>query len=294
MYIESGAWYDGWETRRHNPHTNDWVIIKLGPAAGWVKGVEIDTAFFNGNHAEAIAVQGCFEDRPGADESVLQADQKWGNLLPRKDLKGDKRHGWDVDEDYSPLITHVRLLMYPDGGIARFRLWGIAKPTDLSTQGSEVELSSALNGGLAIAASDEHYGVRSNLLLPGRGKDMSDGWETKRSREKGHEDWVIVKLGRRGKLSKIVVDTNNFLGNYPKAVRFDAKDGYYEGEQDGLEGNWEHLLAEQELEPGKEHVFEDVLGSDKFVAYTHVRMTIIPDGGVKRLRVFGTVYELLT
>lgn len=270
------------------------MVIKLGPAAGWVKGVEIDTAFFNGNHAEAIAVQGCFEDGPGADESVLQADQKWGDLLPREELKGNKRHGWDVDEDYSPLITHVRLLMYPDGGIARFRLWGIASPTDLSMQGNKVELSSALNGGVAIAASDEHYGVRSNLLLPGRGKDMSDGWETKRSREKGHEDWVIVKLGRRGKLSKIVVDTKNFLGNYPKAVRVDAKDGYYEGEQDGLEGNWKHLLAEQELGPGKEHVFEDVLSSDKVMAYTHVRMTIIPDGGVKRLRVFGTVYELLT
>lgn len=270
------------------------MVIKLGPAAGRVKGIEIDTAFFNGNHAEAIAVQGCFEDGPGADESVLQADQKWGDLLPREELKGNKRHGWFVDDHYFPLITHVRLLMYPDGGIARFRLWGIASPSVLSTQGNEVELSSALNGGLAIAASDEHYGVRSNLLLPGRGKDMSDGWETKRSREKGHEDWVIVKLGRRGKLSKIVVDTKNFLGNYPKAIRVDAKDGYYEGEQDRLEGNWKHLLPQQELGPGKEHVFEDVLSSDKVMAYTHVRMTIIPDGGVKRFRVFGTVYELLT
>ncbi|MCJ1371841.1 Allantoicase [Loxospora ochrophaea] len=177
--------------------------------------------------------------------------------------------------------------MYPDGGIARFRLYGVAVPVWPGAQpdGSEpeVELSAAAMGGVATECSDEHFGAKENLLWPGRGKDMGDGWETRRSRERGHVDWVVVRLGARGKVSRLVVDTAHFRGNYPQAVRVEATDAEEEG---GL--GWVPVLAEQKLGPDAEHEFGGEVLQHTERAYTHFRMLILPDGGVKRFRVFGT------
>jgi allantoicase len=111
--------------------------------------------------------------------------------------------------------------MYPDGGIARFRLFGIVVPVfpHISTT---VDLAHVANGGLAVAYSDQHFGRASNLLLPGRGMDMGDGWETRRSRGGDHCDWVVVKLGAEGIFEKVVVDTAHFKGNFPKMVKVEA------------------------------------------------------------------------
>ena len=212
-------------------------------------------------------------------------------MLGRKDCGPSQRHGWAVRGPIEKLpITHVRLRMYPDGGIARFRVYGLAKP--VWPEGSaEVELSAARMGGVCLSVSDQHFGTGSNLLLPGRGKDMGDGWETKRSRGE-HVDWAIVKLGARGTVSKVVVDTAFFRGNFPKAIRVEALDAGFSPDPNDLPGpedlRWTVLLADQPMKADEEFSFRDDLNVALLgKPFTHFKLTMIPDGGIKRFRVFG-------
>ena len=273
------------------------------------RGVEIDTAFFSGNEAPEISVDGCFEpssataSRGKDDEDGKEADVKvvaevyagWKELLGRRACGPSQRQAWQLplDQWYEKGITHVRLRMYPDGGIARFRLYGTAIPLWPSNPAQEVELSAATMGGVATSCSDQHFGVRENLLLPGRGVDMGDGWETRRSREKGHVDWVVVRLGAKGTVRRVVIDTAHFRGNFPQRVKVDGMDvgPGQSGVVNAEDKRWVGILPEQALGPDAEHEFGmEVLldGSVRQGAFTHVKMTIIPDGGVKRLRIFGT------
>jgi allantoicase len=171
--------------------------------------------------------------------------------------------------------------MFPDGGIARFRLFGVVVPVfpDPSTT---IDLAHVANGGLAVAFSDQHFGKASNLLLPGRGVDMGDGWETRRSRGGNHRDWVIVKLGTTGLVEKVVVDTAHFKGNFPKTVKVEATSS----KELVPSTTWNEILGPQKCAPHKEHEYTTELTAFD-TPYTHVRLTIIPDGGVKRLRIYG-------
>ncbi|KAI4194983.1 MAG: hypothetical protein LQ346_003562 [Caloplaca aetnensis] len=289
VFVPTGAWYDGWETRRHNPAPYDWVIIKLGVASGRVKGVEIDTAFFDGNHAEGVEVHGCFEVGDGADEKVMEKGYKgWREVLGYRGCGPSQRQAWKVEGDERE-VTHVRLCMFPDGGIARFRLYGVVVPVFPAETDHEVELSAATMGGMVVAASEEHFGSRaSNLLLPGRGVDMGGGWETRRSREKGHKDWVIARLGTKGRVERVVVDTAFYRGNYPKAMRVDGIDAGDETPKVDDE-RWAEVVRQHELGPDKEHEFvASCLPNGDRAPYTHLKLTIMPDGGVKRFRAFGT------
>ncbi|KAL8689556.1 MAG: hypothetical protein Q9218_004795 [Villophora microphyllina] len=289
VFVDTGKWYDGWETRRHNPEPYDWVIVKLGVASGRVKGVEVDTAFFDGNHAEGVEVQGCYEVEKDADEKVVGKDYTgWRQVLGHQKCGPTQRHAWTVDDGNE--ITHVRLCMFPDGGIARFRLYGHVIPVFPTSVEQEVELSSAIMGGMALSASEEHFGSsKSNLLLPGRGVDMGDGWETSRSRVKGHVDWVIVRLGAKGQIKRIIVDTAFYKGNFPQSVNIEACDCGGEKTANAEDARWTEVVGLQRLGPDKEHEYAgpDLSNVDSAV-YTHLKMTIVPDGGVKRLRVFGT------
>ncbi|KAL8997780.1 MAG: hypothetical protein Q9169_003029 [Polycauliona sp. 2 TL-2023] len=287
VFVPTGAWYDGWETRRHNPEPYDWVIIKLGVASGKVKGVEVDTAFFDGNHAEAVEVQGCFEVGEDADTNIVKKGYSgWRKVLGHNVCGASQRQAWLSDDESE--VTHVRLCMFPDGGIARFRLYGQVVPVFPTSMEQEVELSSALMGGMVLSASEEHFGSsKSNLLLPGRGVDMGGGWETRRSRNQGHVDWVIVRLGARGKIGRIVVDTAFYRGNYPQAMKIDAFDG--EESPYAEDPRWREVLGIQKLGADQEHEYAgSSLSNVQEAAYTHLKMTIVPDGGVKRFRVFGT------
>lgn len=179
--------------------------------------------------------------------------------------------------------------MFPDGGIARFRLYGTVVPVFPEDKEQEVELSATTMGGLVVAASEEHFGSsKANLLLPGRGVDMGGGWETRRSRGKGHVDWVIVKLGCPGEVKRIIVDTAFYKGNFPQGVRIDG--GRFGEEEVGCEDErWQEVLALQKLGPDAEHEYggREMLKNVEGNVYTHFKMTIVPDGGVKRFRVFG-------
>ena len=251
--------------------------------------MEIDTAYFTGNYAEAVSVQGCFEAGDGADEKVVaEGYAGWKEVLGRRDCGPSRRHGWRVEGGIE--ITHVRLCNYPDGGIARFRLYGEAVAVWPSSAEEEVELSAAAMGGVAVKCSDEHFGRKGNLLLPGRGKDMGDGWETKRSRGKGHVDWVIIRLGDRGRIRRLVFDTRHFIGNFPQGVKVDGCD-IQEGEElpESEDARWREVMGVERLGPDEQFEFGgERLRDQHGDTYTHVRMTMIPDGGVKRFRVFGT------
>ena len=305
------------------------------------KGVEIDTAFFNGNHAPEVAVEaGVFADGE-VERYVAEGDEagrraarmggsggaagvaggveekregegngegrrRWATILPRQECGPSQPHAWLLPSTSTKptRYTHIRLLMYPDGGIARFRLYGNVHPVLLPLSSSPpskstaqptattIDLASALNGGLIESSSDAHFGPASNLLLPGRGMDMRDGWETKRSRGGDHTDWVIVRLAAPGYVQRVVVDTKDFRGNFPRAVRVLA--GSFDGVRQGEEDSWTDLLGGvRECEADREHVFDvgvddGVQGTDvKERIWSHVQLVILPDGGVKRLRVFG-------
>lgn len=265
-------------------------MIRLGVASGRVKGVEIDTAFFNGNQAPEVAVQACYLPSSREEEVKHKEFAEWRTILPKQECGPSQRHAWLLPEVTKQAYTHVRLQMFPDGGIARFRLYGYAVPILPSDINTIFDLAATVNGGVAVSCSDQHFGTKDNLLLPGRGEDMGDGWETKRSRG-DHIDWVIVRLGVPGTISHVVVDTAHFRGNFPQKVQIFAAPAVQGGkapEHDSKE--WAEVLEPQKCGPDKEHEFENEVlrgmeGEEK--VYGFVKMVIIPDGGVKRLRVFG-------
>ena len=259
-----------------------------------VKGVEIDTAFFTGNYGEEVEVLGALETGPNADTQVISSSYEgWFHILSRRKCGPSQRHAWLVDSSAEgKQVTHVRLHMFPDGGIARFRLYGHAAPVWPSDSMAEVELSAAANGGVAIAASDEHFGRKGNLILPGRGRDMGDGWETKRSRGADHIDWAIIKLGAKGQVSKVIVDTLHFRGNFPQGVRVEGLEatGNGEGMVAPNDRRWIEVVGTQPCEKDKEHVFSienGVLKNCSGPTFSHLKLIMDPDGGVKRFRVFG-------
>lgn len=288
VFTYAGAWYDGWETRRHNTEPFDWVVIRLGVASGRVKGVEIDTAFFNGNQAPEVAVQGCFVSSSREEELKDKEFGEWETILPKQECGPSQRHGWLLPEVTKRPYTHVRLQMFPDGGIARFRLYGYAVPVLPQNIDTVFDLAATVNGGVAVACSDQHFGTKDNLLLPGRGEDMGDGWETKRSRG-DHVDWVIVRLGIPGITDHVIVDTAHFRGNFPQKVQvFGAAPAGEKAPAHDDESAWTEILKPEKLGPDKEHKFEkDVLAGVEGQVFGFVKMVIIPDGGVKRLRVLG-------
>ncbi|KAH7040791.1 LOW QUALITY PROTEIN: uncharacterized protein B0I36DRAFT_419749 [Microdochium trichocladiopsis] len=262
--VYTGAWYDGWETRRHNSEPFDWVVIRLGVASGTVEGVEVDTAFFSGNHAPAISVEGYFGSD---DDEVLSwkgGKGKWETILGIQECGPSQRFGWKLNEPTKKQYTHVRLNMYPDGGIARFRLFGHAVPVFPQDVNAVFDLAAAQNGAVAVSCSDQHFGTKDNLILPGRGKDMGDGWETARSRGKGHVDWAIIRLGAPAFIQSFI-----WKG---------------EGEPPADAEGWVEVLEPSKCGPDAEHPFPSSV-TDK--GFTHVKLTIIPDGGVKRLRVLA-------
>lgn len=281
-YDDNGKWMDGWESRRKRTPGHDWCIIKLA-RAGIVYGIEIDTTHFTGNYAPAASVEACF-----CDQDQVSAERNWTEILTRSALSGDARHRFEVAS--TQVFTHVRLNIFPDGGIARFRVF--AKPEvdwQRLDSNERIDLAAALNGGVALACNDQHYGHIRNLLAPGRGINMGDGWETRRRREPGN-DWVVIALAHSGIVKQIEIDTAHFKGNYPD--RFDIRGANLEQQsQEDLPGqseNWPLLLPESKLEPDHVHVFEDTIV--KHDPVTHVRMNIYPDGGVSRLRLYSQIF----
>jgi allantoicase len=285
-YTERGKWMDGWETRRRREPGYDWCIVRLG-LPGVVRGLVVDTAFFRGNFPESCSVEGC--DVSGApDPQQIADDAEWFEVLPQSPLEGNTANLFPVTVDRR--VTHLRLNIFPDGGVARLRVHGWARPawTRFALQGGEVDLAALENGGWVPACSDMFFGHRQNLILPGRSLFMGDGWETRRRRGPGH-DWSIVRLGAPGPIHRIELDTDHFKGNAPGRCTLEglyAPDATVEALT--VEGaGWMPLLDETRLQPHTRHRWEAEVRP--IGPITHARLNIFPDGGVARLRLWGTL-----
>lgn len=274
-YDDHGKWMDGWESRRKRTPGHDYCIVRLG-VPGVIHGVDIDTSHFTGNFPPEVSIEACV-----SDGDVPEGE--WRQILKRCKLEGNAHHYVPVESHN--VWTHLKLNIYPDGGIARLRIYGEvrARPENLS---GVIDLLALKNGGRALACSDEHFGSMHNLNLPGRGINMGDGWETARRRGQGN-DWVILTLGVPGAIERAVIDTAHFKGNYPDRASIEAAhfDSHDEACQTGAD--WQTLLPESKLEMDREHEFEpEILDLGPV---SHVRLSIYPDGGVSRLRLYGRV-----
>ena len=275
-FDDHGKWMDGWETRRRRDAGHDHCVVRLG-CPGIIRGVEIDTRHFTGNYPPAASLEACYTlCDPGMDTT-------WTEIVPALDLRGDERRFARVDDQ--GVYSHVRLHIYPDGGIARLRVYGEVRPDpDRLKNDAIVDWAALENGGRIVACNDAHFGSPWNLLSPGRGVNMGDGWETRRRRAPGH-DWVIVALGCVARLERIEVDTAHFKGNYPDRCSLQA--AYVdEGTDQALATQsmfWPQVLAAQPLRADTQHTFA-VSAAEPV---THVKLNILPDGGVSRLRVYA-------
>jgi allantoicase len=281
-YTDLGKWMDGWESRRRRTPGFDWCILRLG-LPGIIRGVVVDTSFFRGNYPEKCSLEACnVLGQP--DVAELTSDRtEWREILPQSDLKGDSQNPFAIDD--SERVTHLRFKIFPDGGVARLRVYGEVLPdwNEIRRAGGHVDLAAVENGALVLSCSDMFFGHRHNLIMPGRALNMSDGWETKRRRGPGY-DWVIIKLGTVGDIKRVEVDTSWFKGNYPDSCSLETCAGPSHDEQ---RFDWKPLLAQTKLQAHTRHYFADELLN--VGPASHVRFNIFPDGGVSRLRIYGTL-----
>lgn len=292
VFTEQGAWYDGWETRRHNEAEFDHVIIRSGVKVGArIVGCEVDTTFFTGNNGEFFEVEGAWVENY---DSITRdfSSFEWDVVVAKTQLKPTQRHFFLNTLGLTEKKYNVfKFKMFPDGGISRFRLYGKVDTESALTLESTVcqDWAAMLQGGVVTSASNQHYSSPSNLLLPGRGVNMGDGWETKRSRVPGHCDWAIIKLGKPlSHIESVIVDTANFKGNFPNYFEVYAISAGASGDDDQLTENdpaWVQIVAKTKGKPHVEHVMP--VNAKTESKYTHIKLVIIPDGGVKRLRVLG-------
>ncbi|UTA47497.1 allantoicase [Simiduia sp. 21SJ11W-1] len=280
-YTERGKWMDGWESRRSYGRDNgrefDWCVIKLG-CAGVIKGIDVDTNYFRGNAPQAVSIEACY--------SVTEptATTQWHTLLDKHEVAPHAQNLFAIESPDT--WTHVRLNIFPDGGVARLRVYGdVSLDWSQFLPGEPIDLAAIQNGAKALLVSDMFFSDKNNLIMPGRGKNMGDGWETKRRRDHG-PDWSIVKLACPGRVQKLIIDTCHFKGNYPdtctlEGINTQSDDFTGEGQQ-----GWQTLLPKTKLYPHREHLFiEELQHTD--TAFTHVRLSIYPDGGISRMRVIG-------
>jgi allantoicase len=295
-YTSRGKWMDGWESRRQRTPGQDWCVVELG-IRGVIRGVNVDTRFFTGNYPshcslEAIdAIDAAPRGKLPAGAIPKKATRSpeagpWTTILEKVALSGDSENVFAVT-DTRPW-THVRLNIFPDGGVARLRVYGDAEIdwTPIARAKRVLDLASIMNGGLVLGASDMHFGAKGNMIMPGRAKNMGDGWETRRRRGPGH-DWAIVRLGAPGTIRRVEIDTNHFKGNFPDRASIDGCFRPGAGLGALHDAVWTELLPPTQLRPSHRHFFSKELRRAGGVS--HVRLNIFPDGGISRLRVHGTV-----
>ncbi len=262
-----GKVYDGWETRRRRTDGHDYAIVRLG-VPGVVHGVIVDTAWFKGNYPPYGSVEATRLSGAPSVAELLEAE--WETLVPKAALKGDSENPFEISD---PRIwTHVRLSIYPDGGVARFRVHGEPVPDPAFLDGT-IDLAAVENGGDVVDCSNMFYSSPAQILQPGRARLMGDGWENARRRDDGN-DYVTIRLAGRGTVRRVEIDTSYFVGNAPGWA--------------GLRGSvdqstWFDIVPKTRLQPDTRHFFRSASSEEA----THVRLDVYPDGGLARLRVHG-------
>ena len=284
-FDDNGKWMDGWESRRKRVQGYDYAIVKLG-RAGVLFGVDIDTSHFRGNHPPSASLEGCYCSTGEPSDSTL-----WDEVLGSVDLEQDSHHLFDISSDKT--YSHLRLNIYPDGGVARLRVYGVPDCDWTSIDRNAVlDLASPEYGGLPIACSNQAFGSSMfNLVMPGRGINMGDGWETARRRVPGNE-WVIIQLGHAAIIQSIDVDTAHYKGNYPDQVSIQAG-CILGGTRDAIVTQsmfWPSIVEPTKLKMDAEHRLE--MSTQIEQPKTHVRINMHPDGGISRVRVNAVLAEV--
>jgi allantoicase len=284
-FTDVGKWMDGWETRRRRKPGFDWCIVRLG-APGIIRGVVVDTSHFKGNYPEHCSLEACAPEGQTDVKKLTGAETEWVEILPKSPLQGDSENRFAIQNPGR--FTHLRFNIFPDGGVARLHVFGEVVPDweKLAGGENEVDLAAAANGGVVLACSDMFFGPRHNLIMPGQAAKMSDSWETRRRRGPGH-DWVVIKLGTKGTIRRVEVDTSHFKGNFPESCSLEACHAPAAGLDASALGSaaWAEVLARTKLQAHTRHFFEKEIKDAGPVS--HVRFHIYPDGGVARLRLDG-------
>ena len=290
LYTDRGKWMDGWETRRYRPldgvapgpdsTIHDWCIVRLG-LPGVIRGVVIDTAWFRGNFPASAALFATELDDP-LDLQALET-ATWTEILPRSPLVGDHKNAFAIARGRR--FTHLRLEIFPDGGVARLRVHGDAVPqwSKLRALGGAVDLAALENGAVVETCSDMFFGSRNNLIKPGPSLSMADGWETRRRRGPGN-DWAIIRLATAGAIERLLIDTSHFKGNAP--ARATVEGVHAPGVAAEALTGWRTLISTP-LQAHTRHSFDDELR--RVGPVTHLRLSVYPCGGIARLRAWATL-----
>ena len=277
VFDKHGKWMDGWESRRKRTKGHDYIILKLGKP-GNIKKIDVDTSHFNGNQPSMVSIE-------GANSNSDKTNQlKWQPLLLRKKTKANSHHYFTVNS--KKVFTHIKFNIFPDGGVARLKLYGsISKSNKLKNK--KTNLASLLDGASVIACNNEHFGKAENILAPGKSKNMGDGWETRRRRDKGF-DWLILNSLDGKEIDKIEISTHHFKGNFPSYCSLQA--AYLPASKNSKQivsssVKWKYLLKDAKLSANKIHTFKNnLMKKDKI---NFIKINIFPDGGISRFRIYG-------
>ena len=272
-----GQEYDGWETRRRREPGHDWVVVRLG-LPGVIRGVVVDTAWFKGNYPPYATVEACAaEGHPDASELTC-----WTEIVPKSPLTGDAAHEFEVADGRR--FTHVRLRIFPDGGVARLRVHGEVVPDPRLLTGLTIDLAALANGAVVDGCSDMFYSSPTNVIMPGLARHQAEGWETARRRDEGN-DWVLLRLAGPGVVHLAELDTANLRFNAPGEASIRGADARTASLED--ESAWFDLLPRTRLRPDTGHRFR----LEPARPATHARVDIYPDGGLARVRLHGSLTE---
>lgn len=283
-YTDRGKWMDGWESRRKRTPGHDWCIVQLA-TSGIIHGVDIDTNHFLGNHPPHASIEAAHIMNDNIENAT------WAEILEKSPLQPGSQNFYAIADKHH--YTHIKLHIYPDGGVARLKVYGEVYKDWSTVDASElVNLAAATNGARPVVCNDMFFSHMDNLIMPGRGVNMGDGWETKRNRTPNNRDWVIIRLAHKGTVEKILVDTCHFKGNYPDSCLIEGCTITADKEnllhvKDESSVNWVTILPQSKLSADQEHFFEEEIKSKG--PFTHVRLNIFPDGGISRLRVWGRI-----
>ena len=278
LFDKNGKWMDGWESRRKRTSGHDFLIIKLGKS-GSINKVDVDTSHFNGNQPSMISLEGCYS------KSKNIKDLKWKTLIGKKKTKANSHHMFKSSS--KSIFTHIKLNIFPDGGVARLRLYGSISKENNKFGNKTINLASLLNGASVIACNNEHFGKAENILAPGKAKNMGDGWETRRRRNKGF-DWLILNPINGKKIDKIEISTHHFKGNFPSHCSLQAAFVPNKKSSSSIiksSVKWKFLLNKVNLSANKTHVFKNILMKNDKINF--IKINIFPDGGISRFKIFG-------
>jgi allantoicase len=278
LFDKNGKWMDGWESRRKRTPGHDYLIIKLGKP-GSISKVNVDTTHFNGNQPSMISIEAC------NSKSNNIKNFKWKSLLGKKKTKANSPHIFKTSS--KSVFTHIKLNIFPDGGVARLKLYGNISKEKNDFRNKTINLASLLDGASVIACNNEHFGKAENILAPGKAKNMGDGWETRRRRDKGF-DWLILNSIDCEKIDKIEISTHHFKGNFPSHCSLQA--AYIPTKKSSSSivkssNRWKTLMNKTSLKANKTHTFRNILMKKDKINF--IKINIYPDGGISRFRIFG-------